>query len=39
MLTGLHADSDSDYLKTNYEYDAWGHLVKRQLTAQVMTLE
>ena len=28
MLTGLHADSDSDYLKTNYEYDAWGHLVK-----------
>ena len=21
-------DSDSDYLKTNYEYDAWGHLVK-----------
>lgn len=28
MLTGLHVDSDSDYLKTNYEYDAWGHLVK-----------
>ena len=28
MLTGLHADSDSDYLKTNYEYDAWSHLVK-----------
>ena len=28
MYTGLNSTNDSDYMTTNYEYDAWGHLVR-----------
>ena len=28
MYTGLNSTNDSDYMATNYEYDAWGHLVR-----------
>ncbi|MCD7811589.1 MAG: DUF6531 domain-containing protein [Ruminococcus sp.] len=28
MHTGLHSSNDTDFLTTNYVYDAWGHLVK-----------
>lgn len=28
MYTGLSSANDSDYMTTNYEYDAWGHLVR-----------
>ena len=28
METGLNSANDSDYMTTNYEYDAWGHLVR-----------
>lgn len=28
MYTGLSSENDSDYMTTNYEYDAWGHLVR-----------
>lgn len=28
MYTGLNSASDSDYMTTNYEYDAWGRLVR-----------
>ncbi|MCD8187801.1 MAG: hypothetical protein LUD57_04170 [Ruminococcus sp.] len=28
MYTGLHSSNDTDFLTTNYVYDAWGHLVK-----------
>ena len=27
METGLNSANDSDYMTTNYAYDAWGHLV------------
>ena len=28
MYTSLNSTNDSDYMTTNYEYDAWGHLVR-----------
>ena len=28
MYTGLSSANDTDYMTTNYEYDAWGHLVR-----------
>ena len=28
MYTGLNSTNNSDYMTTNYEYDAWGHLVR-----------
>lgn len=28
MYTGLSSDNDTDYMTTNYEYDAWGRLVR-----------
>jgi RHS repeat-associated protein len=28
METGLNSANDSDYMTTNYAYDAWGHLVR-----------
>ena len=28
MYTGLNSTNDFDYMTTNYEYDAWGHLVR-----------
>ena len=27
METGLNSANDSDYMTTDYAYDAWGHLV------------
>lgn len=28
MYTGLKSESDSDYMTTSYEYDAWGRLIR-----------
>lgn len=28
MRTGLHSESDSDYITTSYEYDAWGRAIR-----------
>lgn len=28
MYTGLHSESDTNYMTTHYEYDAWGQLVR-----------
>lgn len=28
MRTGLHSASDSDYMTTSYEYDAWGRAIR-----------